>query len=169
MNKRIFELSMITGSVHVCSIYLFILLLFLLSYNLLIYAQEPSQNNTLKNSTDAGTLDVLLEPTPYPLTVNSEDVTGFRVSFLKPNSSQIQDHIDFNMRIFKDNKQEFQASNQTGQPLVPIHATDGYMTIPLLNYQFDQTGKYLIEIAVYGILFNPITPESANFTLDVGS
>lgn len=176
MNKRVFELSVVKGSVHVCSICLFILLLFFPSYSLVLYAQKPSssgntisQSNMLKNSTNAGTLDVLLEPTPYPPTVNSEGMMRFKVSFLKPNSSQIQEHIDFNMRIFKDNKQVFQASNQTGQPLVPLHSTDGYLTVPLLNYQFNQTGKYLVEISVYGILFNPIRPESANFTLDVGS
>jgi hypothetical protein len=176
MNKRVFDLFVIKGSVHMCSIYLFILLLFLPSYNLVLYAQQPSnssgntisQNNPLKRATNAGTLDVLLEPTPYPPTVNSE-IMRFKVSFLNPNSSQIQQHIDFNMRVFKDNKQVFQASNQTGQPSVPLHSTDGYMTVPMLNYQFDQAGKYLIEIAVYGILFNPIRPESANFTLDVGS
>lgn len=126
-----------------------------------------SQNSLLKNSTNAGSLDVLLEPTPYPVTVNSESMR-FKVSFLKPNTSQLQDHIDFNLRMFKDNKQVFQATNQTGQPLVPLHATDGYMTIPMLNYQFDQAGKYLIEIPVNGILFNPIRPESANFTINVG-
>ena len=43
------------------------------------------------------------------------------------------------------------------------------MTVPVLNYQFDKGGKYLIEIPVYGILFNPIRPESANFTIDIGS
>jgi hypothetical protein len=127
-----------------------------------------NRNELLKNSTNADSLDVLLEPTPYPVTVNST-TTKFKVSFLNPNTSQLQDHVDFNVRIFKDNEQVFQATNQTGQPTVPLHATDGYMTVPMLNYQFDQAGKYLIEIPVYGILFNPIRPESANFTVDIGS
>jgi hypothetical protein len=127
-----------------------------------------SQNDLLKDSTNADSLDVLLEPTPYPVTVKSTPIT-FKVSFLKPNTSQLQDHVDFNVRIFKDNKRVFQATNQTGQPSVPLHATDGYMTVPMLNYEFDQTGKYLIEIPVYGILFNPIRPESANFTINIGS
>jgi hypothetical protein len=127
-----------------------------------------NQNELLKNSTNADSLDVLLEPTPYPVTVHSTN-TKFKVSFLNPNTNQLQDHVDFNVRIFKDNKQVFQATNQTGQPTVPLHATDGYMTVPMLNYQFDQAGKYLIEIPIYGILFNPIRPESANFTIDIGS
>jgi hypothetical protein len=122
----------------------------------------------MKNSTNDGTLDVLLESIPYPAKV-SIDSMKFKLSFLKPNTDQLQKHVDFNLRIFKDDKQVFQATNQTGQPLVPLHATDGYMTVPVLNYNFDQLGKYLIEIPVYGILFNPIRPEYANFTIDVGS
>jgi hypothetical protein len=175
MNKR----SVIKGTIYVCWVYLLILLSSLLSpssYNLVLNAQQDgnnsrntiSQNDLLKNSTNAGSLDVLLEPTPYPVTVNSASVK-FKVSFLKSNTSLLQDHVDFNVRMFKDNKQVFQATNQTGQPLVPLHATDGYMTVPMLNYQFDQAGKYLIEIPVYGILFNPIRPETANFTIDIGS
>jgi hypothetical protein len=129
---------------------------------------STSKSNILKNSTNDGTLDVLLESIPYPAKVNSDSMK-FKLSFLKPNTNQLQKHVDFNLRIFKDDKQVFQATNQTGQPLVPLHATDGYMTVPVLNYHFDQLGKYQIEIPVYGILFNPIRPEYANFTIDVGS
>ena len=128
---------------------------------------STSKSNIMKNSTNDGTLDVLLESIPYPAKV-SIDSMKFKLSFLKPNTDQLQKHVDFNLRIFKDDKQVFQATNQTGQPLVPLHATDGYMTVPVLNYNFDQIGKYLIEIPVYGILFNPIRPEYANFTIDVG-
>jgi hypothetical protein len=176
-SNRVYRISMKAG--NVCWIYLIILLFSLmstLSYIPLLNAQRVddtnanmiSQNKLLKNSTNADSLDVLLEPTPYPVTVNSTS-TKFKVSFLNPNTTQLQDHVDFNVRIFKDNVQVFQATNQTGQPSVPLHATEGYMTVPILNYQFDQAGKYLIEIPVYGILFNPIRPESANFTIDIGS
>ena len=129
---------------------------------------STSKNNIMKNSTNDGILDVLLESIPYPAKVNFDSMK-FKLSFLKPNTSQLQNHVDFNLRIFKDDKQVFQATNQTGQPLVPLHATDGFMTIPVPNYHFDQLGKYLIEIPVYGILFNPIRPEYANFTINVGS
>ena len=164
---------------NVCRVYLIILLFSLMStssYNPVLNAKGVddtnanmiSQSKLLKNSTNADSLEVLLEPTPYPVTVNSTS-TKFKVSFLNPNTTQLQDHVDFNVRIFKDNEQVFQATNQTGQPSVPLHATEGYMTVPILNYQFDQIGKYLIEIPVYGILFNPIRPESANFTINIES
>jgi hypothetical protein len=177
MSTSVFKLLELRGG-HVCGICILIVSSSLLSsssFNPLLNAQEASdnsgnkiQNDLLKNSTDNGSLDVLLELTPYPVTVNSTS-TNFKVSFLKPNTSQLQDHIDFNIRIFKDNERVFQATNQTGQPSVPLHATDGYMTVPMLNYQFDHAGKYQIEIPVYGILFNPIRPESAYFTIDVAS
>ena len=133
-----------------------------------INESTTSEINILKNSTNGGMLDVLLEPIPYPAKI-SLDSMKFKVSFKKPNTNQLQYHVDFNLRIFKNDKQVFQATNQTKQPLVPLHATDGYMTIPTLNNGLDQAGKYLIEIPIYGILFNPIIPESANFTIDMGS
>lgn len=133
-----------------------------------ITESATSNINILKNSTNGGMLDVLLEPIPYPANL-SLDSMKFNVSFMKPNTNQLQDHVDFNLRIFKNDKQVFQATNQTTQPLVPLHVTDGYMTILTLNNQLDQAGKYLIEITIYGILFNPIIPESANFTIDMGS
>ena len=133
-----------------------------------INENTTSETNILKNSTNGGMLDVLLEPIPYPAKIGLDSMK-FKVSFMKPNTNQLQDHVDFNLGIFKDDKQVFQASNQTRQPLVPLHATDGYMTIPTLNNRLDQAGKYLIEIPIYGILFNPIIPESANFTIDMGS
>ena len=129
MKERVFETSIVKGSVYVYYTSLLILLsslLFLISCNLAINAQETrnnsenasNQSNPLKNSTNAGSLDVLLEPKPYPAMVNSESMK-FEISFLKPNTSQLQDHVDFNVRMFKANKQVFQATNQTGQPLVP--------------------------------------------------
>lgn len=79
----------------------------------------------------------------------------------------MQDHVDFNLRIIRDNKQLFQATNQTGQPHIPLHAIDGFMTIPVLNYRFSEEGQYIVEVPVYGILFNPIIPEYAYFTIEV--
>lgn len=139
---------------------------------LLTYAQgkeqqlESSANPyTLRNSTNGTSLEVTLEPIPYPLKVNQE--SKFIVSFLKPGNNTLQDHVDFNLRIIKDNKQLFQATNQTGQPQIPLHAYDGFMTIPVLNYRFSEQGRYVVEVPIYGILFNPIIPEYAYFTFEV--
>jgi hypothetical protein len=133
----------------------------------LLYAQNSSANKSLlQNATGSSSLDVILEPAPYPVTVN-ENSTKFKISFLKPGTNVLQEHVDFNLRIYDNNNRVFQATNSTGQPEVPLHATEGVMTIPILNYKFNQAGQYRIEIPVYGILFNPIRPEFANYTLNV--
>ena len=135
----------------------------------LLDAQEPSANKSLlQNATSGSSLDVFLEPTPYPVLVN-ESSTKFKISFLKPGTDVLQEHVDFNLRIYDNNDRVFQATNSTGQPEVPLHATEGVMTIPILNYEFNHGGQYRIEVPVYGILFNPIRPEVANITLDVSS
>ena len=132
-----------------------------------LYGQISDANESrLQNATSGSSLDVLLEPTPYPAKVN-ESSTQFKVSFLRPGTNALQEHVDFNLRIYNNNSRVFQATNSTGQPEVPLHATDGVMTIPMLNYKLSQGGQYRIEIPVYGILFNPIRPEYANFTINV--
>ncbi|MGH9950992.1 MAG: hypothetical protein ACRD5J_05145 [Nitrososphaeraceae archaeon] len=57
---------------------------------------------TIRNSTNGTSLDVKLQPIPYPLKVNEE--SEFIVSFLKPGNDTLQDHVDFNLRIVKDNE-----------------------------------------------------------------
>ena len=57
----------------------------------------------------------------------------------------------------------FAASQLAGQP-APLHTSEGVVTIP---YTFQSPGDYTIDVAVYGILFNPIKPESADFTIKV--
>jgi hypothetical protein len=115
------------------------------------------------NSTNRGSLEVKLEPIPYPIE-NDKDIE-FKVSFLKPNSSILQDDIDFDFIILKDGKPVFQASNHTGKPSDLLHAANGYMTIPILNYKFNKEDSHLVEVPVYAILYNPIRPEYANFTI----
>ena len=133
----------------------------------MLYAQKSSAGKSpLQNATSGSSLEVFLEPTPYPIKVN-ESSTKFKISFLKPGTNALQEHVDFNLRIYDNNSRVFQATNLTGQPEVPLHATEGVMTIPMLNYKFNQAGQYRIEIPVYGILFNPIRPEFANFTLNI--
>ncbi len=133
-----------------------------------LYAQKSGSNNApLQYATSGSSLNVLLESTPYPVKVNDSSAK-FKVSFLKPGTSTVQEHVDFNLRMYdNETNRVFQATNLTGQPEVPLHATEGVMTIPMLNYKFSQPGQYRVEIPVYGILFNPIRPEFANFTLNV--
>jgi hypothetical protein len=116
-------------------------------------------------TTSGNSLDVRIKPSLENTDTKPPSVK-FDVSFFKPNTSSLQQHVDFDLLILKGNKTVFKATNQTGQPTVPLHATDGYMSIPVLNYKFDEKGKYLIRIPVYGILFNPIRPETAEFSIN---
>ena len=76
----------------------------------LAYAQQEIQSNipddryTMRNSTNGTSIDVKLETSPYPINVN------------QASNDTLQDHVDFSLRIIKDSKQLFQATNQTGQP-----------------------------------------------------
>jgi hypothetical protein len=81
-------------------------------------------------------------------------------------SGTVQVHIDYDLTI-KDSsgKQVFSASQLAGQSgAAPLHTAEGIVTIP---YTFQGPGDYTIDVTVYGILFNPIKPESADFTIKV--
>jgi hypothetical protein len=137
--------------------------------NFTVYSQSNShiQQQVWMNSTSRGSLDVKLEPMPYPIESNKD--IEFKVSFLKPNSSILQDNVDFNFIILKDGKPVFQASNHTSKPSVLLHAANRSMTIPILNYKFNKEGSYLVQVPIYAILYNPIRPEYANFTIGIAS
>ena len=137
--------------------------------NLTVYSQSNThiQQQIWMNSTSRGSLEVKLEAIPYPIESNKD--MEFKVSFLKPNSSILQDNVDFNFIILKDGKPVFQASNHTDRPSVLLHTTNGSMTIPILNYKFNEEGQYLVQVPIYAILYNPIRPEYANFTIGMQS
>jgi hypothetical protein len=134
-----------------------------------VYSQSDThiQQQRWMNSTSRGSLEVKLEAIPYPIESNKD--MEFKVSFLKPNSSILQDNVDFNFIILKDGKRVFQASNHTDRPSVLLHTTNGSMTIPILNYKFNEEGPYLVQVPIYAILYNPIRPEYANFTIGMQS
>lgn len=137
--------------------------------NIAVYSQSDThiQQQRWMNSTSRGSLEVKLEAIPYPIESNKD--MEFKVSFLKPNSSILQDNVDFNFIILKDGMRVFQASNHTDRPSVLLHTTNGSMTIPILNYKFNEEGPYLVQVPIYAILYNPIRPEYANFTIGMQS
>ncbi len=130
-----------------------------------VLAQNTSNSaSSLTKLTDGGSITVKLEPSPNP--IKSNEQTQLKVSFFKPNTEEIQPHIDYDMIINESttNKTIFQASNQTGQPGIPVHTAESIVTIP---FTFPAEGEYTIKIPVYGILFNPIAPESVTFSTHV--
>jgi hypothetical protein len=126
----------------------------------------------MNKSTSGGSLNVMVQPTPTPIVKGTQ--TNFTVSFEQKGGSVIQPRIDYDVTITKDGKQVFQASalgggiitgtSRTAHPNQPLHATTGIVTIP---YTFQKQGDYIMNVTVYGILFNPIDPEYAQYPISV--
>jgi hypothetical protein len=129
-----------------------------------ITQNTSNSSSALTKLTDGGSITVKLEPSPNPIKLNEQ--TQLKVSFFKPNTEEIQPHIDYDMIISETstNKTIFQASNQTGQAGIPLHTAESIVTIP---FTFPNKGEYAIKIPIYGILFNPIAPESVTYTTHV--
>ena len=124
------------------------------------YAQTSGV--AMNEVTSGGSLNVNLQPSPSSVVKGSQ--TNLKVSFDQKGSSAVQPHIDYDPTIMKDGKQVFQASALAGHPNQPLHTAEGVVTIP---YTFQQQGGYVMNITVYGILFNPIRPETAEFPISV--
>jgi hypothetical protein len=138
---------------------IFILILFLSIMDSPSFAQNAGGLEKLTNGT--GSIKVRIEPSPFPIKVNTQ--IGFKSSFLQPKTGKVQPHIDYNLEIISSKgKTIFDASNQTGQPGLPIHTAEGIVSIP---YNFQTIGDYTVKVTVFGILFNPIKPESALFSI----
>lgn len=139
-----------------------IMLIIISFYNTITPLTFASDNSTVMRSlTNGSSLEVILAP----LEGSADDEMQFRVGFLQPDKNQLQEHVDFNFIIIKNGKEVFRASNQTGQPNIPLHSIPGTMDIPIYTYDFQKSGEYAIKIPVVGILFNPIKPEEADFRI----
>jgi hypothetical protein len=127
-----------------------------------IHAQTASGG--MKKTSSGGSLDVLVQPSPEP--IGNKAQTSFKVTFLqKGTGDKVQPHIDYDFIIKDSNGKEiFMASQLAGQPGKPLHTAEGVVTIP---YTFQGLGDYSINIPIYGILFNPIKPESAEYSIKV--
>jgi hypothetical protein len=113
--------------------------------------------------TSGGSLNVVVQPSPDPVVKGTQ--TNLRVSFDQKGGSAVQPHIDYDVTISNAaGKQLFQASALAGHPNQPLHTAEGVVTIP---YTFQEPGAHCIKVTVYGILFNPINPETAQFQVNV--
>lgn len=112
-------------------------------------------------STNGGSLDVSISPSPSQVINTNEDVK-FKINFLEPGTDKIQVHVDYDFQVLNNGQEIFSASKQISQPL--LHTAEGSVTIP---YTFSSPGNYSINIPVLGINFVPINPESAKFEFSV--
>jgi hypothetical protein len=117
---------------------------------------------TMNKPTSGGSLNVVLQPSPDPIVKGTQ--TNLKVSFDQKGTSTVQAHIDYDVTISKAGKQLFNAVTLAGQPGPSLHTSDGIITIP---YTFQEPGIYSIKVSVFGILFNPINPEFAQFQVNI--
>ncbi len=108
-------------------------------------------------STSDGTIDVGIFTIPN--TPNTEEPTQLKISFLKPGTDKIQQHIDYRVSVTKDGDYVF------GPMTRLLHTNAGQITIPI---QFSENGSHMIHVELEGILFQPLPLETATFTMIVG-
>ena len=117
-----------------------------------------AQNATgMQQPTSGKSLDIRVDPT-----WSGNNQANFKVSFMKPGTNTVQQHIDYNFTIMKGGQKVFSAV-PAGQPL--LHTAEGVVTIP---YTFQGgNGDYSIQVSVSGINFVPINTETATFPVTV--
>ena len=130
-------------------IFVFILLPFLI---LPVFGQTQSQQVKL---TSGGTINVGFSTDPA--NPNPGDQTQLNISFINKQTNVIQQHIDYRVSVTQGQNQVF------GIPIT--HTAKGSGSIP---YQFQSAGDYQVIVSVEGILFQPIPPETAVFSITVG-
>jgi hypothetical protein len=116
-----------------------------------VYAQQQSQQI---KPTSGGTINVGFSTDPA--NPNPGDQTQLKISFINKQNA-IQQHIDYRVTVTQGQNQVF------GIPIT--HTAEGSVSIP---YQFQNAGDYQITVSVEGILFQPIPPETAVFSLIIG-
>jgi hypothetical protein len=106
-------------------------------------------------STDAGTLKVGIST--EPTAPKAGETSKLKIDFLNPQTSTIQEHIDYTVLVTN-------AGGSVFGPIPLTHTSLGSATIPI---QF-KDGENKVVIEVQGILFRPIPTEKASFSITLG-
>ena len=80
------------------------------------------------------------------------------IEFVNPTTEKVQVHIDYDIRMTLD------GAEILATPL--IHSSEGI--VRGLKAPFPSAGEYVLDIGVEGILFQPISRETASFVIPVG-
>ncbi len=115
----------------------------------------PAYGESQTLPTEKGILDVRLTHDPIEPDVQSK----INIDFINPQTQKIQEHIDYTIAIFKDEKVVF-------GPIPLRHTSTGTLKIPI---EFNLgNGVYSMDLGVEGILFQPISTETVSFDISVG-
>lgn len=115
----------------------------------------PAYADPVVKPTSGGTINVSFQTDP--VNPNPGDQTQLKVSFLNKQGA-VQQHIDYKVSVMEGTNQVF------GIPIT--HTAEGAVSIPA---QFQDAATYQVIVEVDGILFQPIPPETATFSLTVGN
>ena len=116
----------------------------------------PSYAEQVVKPTSAGTLNVGLSTDPA--IPNPGEPTQIKINFINKQTNSTQVHIDYKISVMQGDQQVF------GIPIT--HTAEGVVSIP---FQFQTAGTYQVTVDVEGVVFQPIPPETAVFTIDVGN
>ncbi|SRR5579885_1533110 len=115
----------------------------------------PAYADPTIQTTSGGTIKVGFETNPA--SPNPGDQTQLKISFINKQTNAIQVHIDYKVIVMEGTNQVF------GIPI--SHTAEGAVSIP---FQFQSAGTYQVIVEVDGIVFQPIPPETAKFSITVG-
>ena len=108
----------------------------------------------MTNPTNDGTLDVKLVVDD---SIQAGEETKLKIEFLNPQTSSIQEHIDYTINITNN-------GNSIFGPIPLTHTSPGSVSIPVIL----ENGTNKVTLTAEGILFMPITPETVTFDIVIG-
>ncbi|HJU13132.1 MAG TPA: hypothetical protein VJ792_01570 [Candidatus Nitrosotalea sp.] len=115
----------------------------------------PAFADQVVQPTSGGTIDVGFATDPANPTPGGQ--TNLDISFINKSTHQPQQHIDYKISVMEGGNQICGTS--------VLHTAEGTITFPC---QFPDAAKYQVVVEVDGILFQPIPPETATFTVNLG-
>jgi plastocyanin len=110
--------------------------------------------NTIKESFE-NDIDLYISWTPS--TIKSGDTALFKIIFIDKKSNKNQEHIDYSFTIKDSNADNVLYKNSL------THSAWG---MEPASYKFDLTGKFVGEVGIQGLLFQPINPEYIEFEIE---
>ena len=120
------------------------------------YVITPAYAEQVVKPTSAGTLNVGLSTDPT--IPNPGEPTKIKINFINKQTNSTQVHIDYKISVMQGDQPVF------GIPIT--HTAEGVVSIP---FQFQTAGTYQVIVDVEGVVFQPIPPETAVFTINVGN
>lgn len=115
----------------------------------------PAYADQVVQPTSGGTIDVGFATDPASPTPGGS--TNLLISFINKSTHAVQEHIDYKVAVME-------GSNQICGTQI-LHTAEGSITFPC---QLPDAATYQVIVEVDGILFQPIPPETATFTINLG-